>query len=288
VNLHFKFLGTGAAENYPSFWCRCSNCEYARTHGGRNIRRSSAAMLNHKILIDLPAEIYMLADQYQIDIPSIRNIIITHGHADHFHTNTIRWRYMEENADDTSYTRLPTRFGSVPELSVFASERNIARLRATLTFGPEDYFNIRFTPLKTGQKIVIDGVTVTPLPSSHPVPDDTPFNFLFESNGSRLLYLVDSDSLLPQSWELLAGVKIGLVISECTAWDRNDRLSSGHMNLTKINFLWEEAKRRNILTLQSRLVLTHLSHLSPPYQLLKRVPLLEKADIAYDGYELSL
>jgi phosphoribosyl 1,2-cyclic phosphate phosphodiesterase len=62
VNLHLKFLGTGSAENYPSFWCQCSNCKYARTHGGRNIRRSSATLLDDKILIDLPAEIYMFAD----------------------------------------------------------------------------------------------------------------------------------------------------------------------------------------------------------------------------------
>jgi ribonuclease BN (tRNA processing enzyme) len=221
-------------------------------------------------------------------MPSIRNLIITHGHADHFHTNTIRWRFAEESADRTTYSRLPTRFGPIPELSVFASEKNIASLRATLTFGPEDYYKIRFMPLKTGEKFLIDDVTVTPLPSSHPVPGDIPFNFLFESKGSALLYLVDSDSLLPESWKLLTGAKIGLIVSECTAWDCDDRLSKGHMNLGKVNFLWKEAGRRNILAPQARLVLTHLSHLSPPYELIKTISLLEEADIAYDGYELSL
>lgn len=36
--MDYVFLGTGAAEAIPCYYCRCSYCNYARQHGGKDVR----------------------------------------------------------------------------------------------------------------------------------------------------------------------------------------------------------------------------------------------------------
>ena len=34
--MKLTFLGTGAGETYPGYWCECPHCTYARKHRGKN------------------------------------------------------------------------------------------------------------------------------------------------------------------------------------------------------------------------------------------------------------
>jgi len=282
--LALQLLGTGPAEGYPSHWCRCGHCTWAREHGGRNVRRSSAALLDGRILIDFPADVFVQLGLHGLDILTIDHIIITHGHPDHFHTNTLRWRYGEDFCHKDTLTRLPSRIGGVLPLHVHASRENIAAIKATLTFGPEGSFGLVFHELRPGESFLVHGIQVTPILSSHKVPADTPFNFVFKKDGASVLYLVDSDMLLPEAWRAIDRAEIDLVVAECTAWDMDDRLAAGHMNLAKLQLTWNEALARKAVQPYSRLVLTHLSHLSPPYDLLKTVPLdVDNVVVGFDG-----
>mgnify|MGYP002244409905 CR=1 FL=1 len=33
--MKLTFLGTGAGETYPGYWCECPHCTYARKHRGK-------------------------------------------------------------------------------------------------------------------------------------------------------------------------------------------------------------------------------------------------------------
>lgn len=54
----FRYMGTAAAEGIPALFCQCDVCRRAAEAGGRNIRGRSGAMINGKILIDFPADMF--------------------------------------------------------------------------------------------------------------------------------------------------------------------------------------------------------------------------------------
>ena len=39
------FYGTGASEGVPSPFCDCPMCNYAREHGGKDVRKRSCCLL---------------------------------------------------------------------------------------------------------------------------------------------------------------------------------------------------------------------------------------------------
>ncbi len=47
------FYGTGAAEGVPSPFCDCPMCNYAREHGGKDVRKRSCFRLGRNIMIDM-------------------------------------------------------------------------------------------------------------------------------------------------------------------------------------------------------------------------------------------
>ena len=61
--MKISFLGTSAGENYPAVWCHCPCCEYARQHGGRNIRLNSCVLLDDDALLDMNAKCFSAALQ---------------------------------------------------------------------------------------------------------------------------------------------------------------------------------------------------------------------------------
>jgi len=50
-----RFPGTAAADGYPNPSCACDNCQQAREAGGKNLRPSSALLVNDDLLSDLAA-----------------------------------------------------------------------------------------------------------------------------------------------------------------------------------------------------------------------------------------
>ncbi len=77
------FLGTGSAEGYPNAFCRCGNCERARTLGGRSLRKRSSALINDDLLIDFGPDIMTASFMHSRSLASVRYCLQTHSHADH-------------------------------------------------------------------------------------------------------------------------------------------------------------------------------------------------------------
>ena len=82
--MKLTFLGTSAGEFYPAMWCECPYCEYARTHGGRNLRRHSCALLDDDVLIDFPSHAFLTAQALGLNLRKITTLMVTHSHLDHF------------------------------------------------------------------------------------------------------------------------------------------------------------------------------------------------------------
>lgn len=50
------FWGTSAGEGVPTPFCRCKVCEYARKHGGKDLRTRSCFRLDESIMLDAGAD----------------------------------------------------------------------------------------------------------------------------------------------------------------------------------------------------------------------------------------
>jgi glyoxylase-like metal-dependent hydrolase (beta-lactamase superfamily II) len=99
--MNITFLGTAAAEGFPAVFCNCGYCREARRLGGKNIRTRSQTLINDDLLIDLPADTYSHFLYNGICGDTIRNLLITHSHADHVGGN----RYLQEQTGCKIYAR---------------------------------------------------------------------------------------------------------------------------------------------------------------------------------------
>jgi phosphoribosyl 1,2-cyclic phosphate phosphodiesterase len=90
--LKIKYLGTAAAEGWPSLFCNCDYCIKARALGGKNIRTRSQCIIDDKILIDYPSDSYTHALNYNVDLSHIHSILITHTHQDHLYLEDLGLR----------------------------------------------------------------------------------------------------------------------------------------------------------------------------------------------------
>ena len=50
--MRIQILGSAAAEAVPALWCECECCEYARKHGGKDIRRRCSYWVDDDTLAD--------------------------------------------------------------------------------------------------------------------------------------------------------------------------------------------------------------------------------------------
>ena len=87
--MKIKFYGTSAGGGIPEIFCYCRVCEYARQHGGKDIRTRSQAVIDDCFGIEYPVDTFAHTAYRGLDMRKVRNILITHAHHDHFLTADI-------------------------------------------------------------------------------------------------------------------------------------------------------------------------------------------------------
>ena len=100
------FYGTGAAEGVPSPFCDCPMCNYAREHGGKDVRKRSCFRLGRNIMIDMGPDIFTQALQYG-SMCDIEHVLITHTHDDHFDFTALGLMSMATHLRTTPVFRSP-------------------------------------------------------------------------------------------------------------------------------------------------------------------------------------
>ena len=94
--MKLTFLGTGAGEGYPGLWCKCPHCDYARKHGGKNIRAKSCAVIDEDMLLDVGPACFDNAARFGVDLTHVTRLLITHPHDDHLYPQHLIWRGTNE------------------------------------------------------------------------------------------------------------------------------------------------------------------------------------------------
>ena len=216
--MKIKFLGTAAAEGVPGIFCECENCRKARELGGKEIRTRSQAIINDELLIDFPADTYMHHIMYGVNIPSVKNLIITHSHEDHLYPSEF-------------LMRLPGFAPTATEkMNVYAGKASIEEIKKAV---PEYENALNLYEVSAFTAFEAGGYSITPLPSVHSA-STTPFFYIIEKDGKKILYAHDTDFFRDDVWEFFKKEKpyFSLVSLDCTnANVHYDYV--GHMGLEK-------------------------------------------------------
>lgn len=271
--MQIQYLGTGASEGMPGIFCRCDVCVVARSEGGKNVRRRCAMVVDKKLLIDLPPDIYSQSLTLKVDLSLIENMLITHAHYDHFYPAELRNMlapYTQRHGKVTIY-------GSGEIKKAFENTFDgdtLERLRGHCEFVEVSAFK----PIKIGN------YTVTPLKARHCTGA---FIYLIELDGRVMLYGNDTGFFPEETWDYLAGKTIHLVSLDCNNPVHSD--TPNHMtmedNITVKRRMFQQKSSNN----RTRYVATHFSHNGGlNHAQIDEKMRLHGITVAYDGLELRV
>lgn len=248
--MQLQYLGTAAAEAFPAVFCHCDVCRRARQLGGKNLRARSGALINGKLLIDFPPDIFALSVKLGLDLGSINNLMVTHAHDDHFAVHELLLR-------DTAYSaRFPE--GETP-LRVFGNAAVVSMLHAALqrAFGASERLSFAIHEVQPFQPFDVDDLRVIPLRALHNRREDC-LIYIVEHDGKRLLYAHDTGYFPEEDWTYLAGMHFDLVSLDCCSGP--DRDGNYHMGIPDNIEVKQRLEQLQCITAESRIIINHFSH----------------------------
>lgn len=238
------FLGTGAGNGVPVFYCGCEVCREAELDPRCRRTRSALAVLGRETtLIDAPPE--LMSQLVREGIGRIDHLFLTHAHSDH----------TAGLADLAIYSK----FHLKRPIPAVMSHETRRRVEAQCESGTGEWLEV--TPLEPGETIERGGLRCTGVAAAH-APGT--LGFLVESEGFRFAYVPDTGPLSREALSLLRG--IDCLILDATFHEGN-LYPDHHLTVEQAVTLGRELEVK-------RLYLTHLSmHYTRPVttERLKRV-----------------
>ncbi len=284
--MKIRYWGTAAAEGIPALFCDCEVCKEAREKGGRYVRMRAQVMLDNSLLVDFGPDTYANSVRFRFDLSSVKDVLITHVHADHFYPTDLFCRQMSMG-----------RVLSTPLLTLHGSEdvRDIA-MRTWSVTAPADpdrllqQKRVAFHEMQPFETYSIGDFQVTPLPARHNTAH--PHVYIFEKNGKTLFLYNDSGYLCDEAMAFLKqkGIRFDLVSYDCTYGAQDAGESSRHMGIPnnvemQRRFIHNGNYKENTVS-----VITHFSHNTPTvgYGDMVKIAQSHGFTLAYDGLEIEI
>ena len=244
--MKLKYLGTAASEGFPAVFCNCEYCKKARALGGKNIRTRSQALINDDLLIDLPADSFSHFLNNGIEGDSIKYLLITHAHSDHFYEKDLNLRH-------SCYAHCMR----APELELYCSATTASRLSAE----PK---NVKVTTVKAFEPFRAGEYTVTPLPARH-MPGGEALIYII-SGEKTILYAHDTGYFYDEVFEYIKAnnIRFDMVSMDCTNVDIPISDSGTHMGFDNINRVLSVLKDIGAVDGNTVKYVNHFSHNGNP------------------------
>lgn len=275
--MKLKYYGTAAAEGVPALYCSCDVCKYSTKAGGKNIRTRSQALIDGRLLIDMPPDTLYHFQHLGLPLNDIEHVLITHKHPDHLHPPTLNVRCKGFVMHEIPPINI---YGSMPSIDLIFDE---LRKSGVLERGHWNLFEL--APYKS---IEINGYTVTPYKANHAF-ETYPYIYDISDGEKRMLYGHDTGTFLNETWEYIEKNKphFNLVSLDCTMGIVS---SSGHHHMNVDNCIQTKMRLIELGCADSStvFVLHHFSHNgNVSYDDL--LPIAEKEGflVSYDGMEIE-
>ena len=223
-------------------------------------RRYTCNYLMPDVLIDYNEHTSGALEEYGIDPASIRHLLISHGHFDHFnpleiirfaaslpHSLKVYGNSMVIDAlelcRDTIYDEATGRFVTHRE------PYNLVTKRLTLA-DPVTAGYVKFTPLLGNHY----------MNKTYSIMEQQSLNFLIETGQKKIFYGLDSSYMMPQTLALLKGIRLDIAIVDATFGSRQiDPTVSGHHNWTMLDETLDDLRNAGCIDDTTVIVAAHLS-----------------------------
>lgn len=229
-------------------------------------------MVNNTIKIDMNADTYHHVLTYGLDLSRLEHILFTHSHTDHF------------TPAELEYLRHPFAHRRTKEkVDIWGSKDVIRLIRET--FPDADNLQAVLHTVEPFAKIDLQGLAATPIIAVHKEGEEC-LNWVLGSLDNGVLYASDTGWYQEPTWNFLSGVRLDMVISECTLG--NLSRSPTHMSVDTVRQMRDRLDKMGSLKPECRFVITHFSHNA--MLLHEQLEELVREDgfiVAYDGISLD-
>lgn len=287
--MKLTFLGTGAGETYPGYWCECPHCTYARKHRGKNLRTNSSMVIDEELLIDMGPSCFDNAARFGVNLSKIKTLLVTHPHEDHLYPQHLHWRNTDESLLPLTYVEKMRhggpRFTDIPQLNIYGNSFVMETLGKSLDDMEELKINLH--EIREGKEEKTDGYRILPVRGNHGSQQGFSHSYIIQKDEKTLLYALDSGSYDEDQFALIQEYQYDAVIMEGTT-GLNEQYG-GHMCLVNNIRIRERLKENKCLRENSRFLLTHLSpHWCPPHDWYESIVASEGLELAYDGLQIEI
>ncbi len=248
--MEIQYLGTASAEGLPALFCSCEICKRAREAKGKELRTRTQALVDKKILIDLPPDTYMHSLKYSLELGQVRHLLITHSHMDHFFPVELIHRHEHFGHYAEGILQV---YGNEAVEKAFYDAVLIDRFRVH----PLDDA-VRFVRIEPFADFMADGYHMIPIPADHD-RRETCFIYVIEKDGKCLLYGHDTGMNLSQeAWDCIFGRTYDLISLDATMGKNH---SEGyHMGLPDALEMVRRLKEQGCIRPDTVKVINHFSH----------------------------
>lgn len=254
--MQIKYYGTGAGAGIPELFCHCRVCQNARDMGGKEIRSRSQAVIDGVLSIDFPVDTFMHTAIYGLDMRKVKNVLITHGHHDHYLPADIfsrAWGMTE-----------PVNF-YLPEPTAEALKKSADAREEAFRTGKRKRTNevlVTSNALHMFEPVDIDNYHVIPVMARHAQESLCAMNFVIQSEGKSIFWMHDTGKPRSATKDFLkeSGIVFDYISMDCTL-KRGNPITGGHMDLDRCLETLADLRANGNVDDHTKIVLSHIGHL---------------------------
>lgn len=256
--MKITFLGT-AAIGYPLAFCNCDNCQNARKHGGKSLRKRASILINDDLLIDLGPDTQSAMMMYNKNMGKVKYLLQTHIHTDHYDEGLLcaRIPYMAMK----NHPKLEI-FAHQKCLEIMSNRVNQYEHADLITTEGKEKLNVESTSISAGDKFKVGEYIVKAIDSIHDTKHGS-LLYVIQSKDKTLFYATDTPALTDLALSELKEYKLDCVIMDHTFGDVD--YSFSHLNTKIFIEQLSKMKKLNIINETTKIYGTHISHDGMPY-----------------------
>jgi phosphoribosyl 1,2-cyclic phosphate phosphodiesterase len=239
--MRIRLLGTGGADGIPALCGRSPVSDYAREHGGKDVRTRAAALVDGELKIDFGPDTLAQVQRDGLDAAEWTAALFTHSDEDHLAVSEFQYFLYPFCQNE----QLP--------FAIFGNAEVCRLIRERYPDWP-----IELHTTKAFESFMHSGYTITPILANHKC-DEEAHNLVIERDDRKLIYATDTGIWSDKTFDFLKGAQAHVLVIECTdGFNKSDYM--GHLDLNECVGMVQRLRELDGLADGSRVVTTHHSH----------------------------